>query len=211
MTWFELDPSFNKYSQSGGDLRSETVSIHATLDPISKISVDAGTDWAVVMIGVGTVASAILTAIFSYRGQQRQTLVSAEGLKNQVRANAANLRNIWMEQLRVVSSEFIQKIALSVARARIESQTKADIEYVNSHREQALLLQIKMKLYVGTSSILGKKIVDLSDKVLVDLHGGICESKGFDEILHDLSDLEDLVVEQLEQAWMQAKEDLGFL
>jgi len=116
-----------------------------------------------------------------------------------------------MEQLRVVSSEFIQKIALSVARARIENKTKADIEYVNSHREQALLLQIKMKLYVGTSSTLGKKIVDLSDKALVDLHDGIHEGKGFEEILDDLSDLEDLVVEQLEQAWTQAKEDLGFL
>jgi hypothetical protein len=167
------------------------------------------------MIGVGTITSAMLTALFSYLGQRQQIKASSEGLKNQVRANAANLRNIWMEQLRTVAAEFVQCAAICVNGVQKKNLEEQDLPFLQRTRDQALLLNIKLKFYVGTSSVLGKSIVSASDRILVSTNKAVdakrdnadFDVKGF---YRQLAEMEELIVLQLEQAWAQAKGDLGF-
>jgi hypothetical protein len=215
MSWFDIDPKFHKYTEQGGYTKLEAISVNARVEPVGKITVETTTDWAIVMIGVGTITSAMLTALFSYLGQRQQTKASSEGLKNQVRANAANLRNIWMEQLRTVAAEFVQCAAICVNGVQKKNLEEQDLPFLQRTRDQALLLNIKLKFYVGTSSVLGKSIVSASDRILVSTNKAVdakrdnadFDVKGF---YRQLAEMEELIVLQLEQAWAQAKGDLGF-
>lgn len=213
MNWYELDPSFKKYSEEASSIKFDAVTVHALLESGSRITVDTTTDWAIVLIGVGTIASAMLTALFSYLGQRQQIKASSEGLKNQVRANAANLRNVWMEQLRVVTSEFLQCSALVANKLNRDSVREADVPDIDAHRNRALLLQIKIKLYVGTSSNLASEIVTASTLIINGLNGMARRDNDvkMSDVVDLMSKLENLVVIQLEQAWNQAKGDLGFV
>lgn len=78
-----------------------------------------------------------------------------------------------------------------------------------SKKRDALFLQIKIKLYVGTKSDLAKEINSLSSGILVDINSfeeGEFSSSGLRD---ELSRLENLIVEQIEKAWGQAKKDLS--
>lgn len=215
MSWFDIDPKFHKYTEQSGYTKLEAISLNARVEPVGKITVETTTDWAIVMIGVGTIASAMLTAVFSYVGQKRQTKASSEGLRNQVRASAANLRNVWMEQLRTVAAEFVQCVVICVNGLQKNEFEEQDVIFLGRTRDQALLLNIKLKFYVGTSSPLGKNIVSSADSILLSTNEAFNakrDGSGFDvkAFYEQLEALEELVVLQLEQAWSQAKGDLGF-
>ena len=68
-----------------------------------------------------------------------------------------------------------------------------------------------MKLYVGTTSPLAKKIVKTSERILESLGQKVIDPNYDDNIPYHLTVLEELLVAQIEQAWSQAKADLGLI
>lgn len=211
MSWFDLDIDGFKYLNDFAAPDTQAIVVHAKLDEASKLTVETTTDWAIVLIGVGSLLSTLVMGIFTYRAQKQQIIANSEGLKNQVRANAASLRNVWMEQLRAVSSEFLQCVTLVNAGLSEEIRSQEDAASLNEKKHQALLLQIRMKLYVGTTSPLAKKIVKTSERILESLGQKVIDPNYDDNIPYHLTVLEELLVAQIEQAWSQAKADLGLI
>lgn len=204
MSWFQISTEELKGFE-GANLDAKSMILHATLDAASTLNLKTDTDWPIALIGFGSILASLVTIFFTYRAQKQQIETSSAGLKNQVRANAANLRNSWMEQLRLVSSEFLQSAALILSYA-MNREAENSHQIIVSERARALLLQIRIKLYVGTSSALAKEIVSVSEDLLKALN----EDEMDGEVISvDLYKLEELLVTQLEQAWEQAKADLG--
>lgn len=209
MSWFDLDVDGFKYISNFTKPDTQAVVVHARLDEASKITVESTTDWGLVLIGVGSLISTLVMGFFTYKSQKQQIQVSAEGLKNQVRSNAAGLRNEWMEQLRAATSEFLQCAALVVTGLQEDNR---DDEYNNEltvMKHRALYLQVKIKLYVGVKSDNAIQINDVADWIVKDLDRSIDGDVIVQDVYERLTELEELIVYELEHTWNQVKADLG--
>ncbi|WP_336202943.1 hypothetical protein [Pseudomonas guariconensis] len=197
MSWFELDAEESRFL---GVIQHEEskVMITSGLEIPPKIEIVSGPDLGVILIGVASILSSLVIGFFSYRVQ-----------RNQIRANAASLRNVWMEQLRVASAEFLQCVAIVVNLLDQDDFSPEDVAVMMSKKREALFLQIKIKLYVGTKSELAKGINVLSSGILVDVNSYKKGEFSSSDIREKLSLLENLVVDQIEKAWGQAKKDLS--
>lgn len=197
MSWFELDAVGSKYAGGVQYEESKAVTFSGLKIP-PKIEIVSEPDPGVMLIGVASILSSLVIGFFTYRVQ-----------KNQIRANAASLRNVWMEQLRVASAEFLQCVAIVINLLDQEEFSSEDVAVMMSKKRDALFLQIKIKLYVGTKSQLAKEINSLSSKMLVDINSFVKGKFSSSDLRDELSRLENLIVDQIEKAWGQAKKDLS--
>jgi hypothetical protein len=197
MSWFELDAEGSKYAGVIQHEESKAVTLSGLEIP-PKIEIVSEPDMGVMLIGVASILSSLVIGFFTYRVQ-----------KNQIRANAASLRNVWMEQLRVASAEFLQYVAIVINLLDQEEFSSEDIAVIMSKKRDALFLQIKIKFYVGTKSELAKEINSLSSRILVDINSFEKGKFSSSDLRDELSRLENLIVDQIEKAWGQAKKDLS--
>lgn len=209
MSWFDLDVDGFRYISNFTKSETQAVVVHARLDETSKITVESTTDWGLILIGVGSLISTLVMGFFTYKSQKQQIQVNAEGLKNQVRSNAAGLRNEWMEQLRAATSEFLQCAALVTTGLQEDNREDEYNAQLTVMKHRALYLQVRIKLYVGVTSDNAKDINDVAEWIVKDLDRLIDGDVRVQDVYDRLTELEELVVYELERAWNQIKADLG--
>ncbi|MDT3712764.1 hypothetical protein QVM48_25555 [Pseudomonas soli] len=209
MSWFELNSDEYKSVLDFTKPETQAVVIHASLDDASSLNIKTETDWPIVMIGIGSILASIVTIIVSYVAQRQQSLANAAGLKNQVRANAAGFRNEWMGQLRSAVSEFLQCASLVVTGLQEEGRDEGRNAELTELKHRALYLQVKIKLYVGVTSENAKQINDVSEWIVKDLDNMIDQDVKAEDVYDRLTEMEELVVRELEHTWNQVKDDLG--
>ena len=209
MSWFELNS--DEFKKIGDFTKSETQAlvIHASLDDASALNIKTQTDWPIALVGIGSILASLVTIFFTYRAQRQQTLANAASLKNQVRANAAGFRNEWMEQLRSSVSEFLQCAALVITGLQEEGRDDEFNAKLTELKHRALYLQVKIKLYVGVSSDNAKDINAVSEWIVKDMDNMIDGDVKAQDVYERLTELEELVVWELEHTWNQVKDDLG--
>jgi hypothetical protein len=183
-------PMLSSYNQKTGTFQQIL-----TPDPI-LLKVDSPTDTGVLLIGIAGIVSSLLVGLFTYRVQ-----------RNQIKANISQLRHHWRNELRDTASEFLQSVSSLVTGVQNSEQ------FSKSARRQelwstALRLQIKMNLLITRQGVLERGIVQMSQDVLISAqkfkHG-----EDPKKIYLTMSHLEDLVRDQLQNAWLDIQDDLG--
>lgn len=162
------------------------------------VHLDNGTDIGVVLIGVAGIITSAIVGYFSYRSQ-----------KNQIRANACNLRHHWINELRGIASEFLQLNSTITHRSLTDQDYDDSDEYYADYR-RSLELHVKINLMVSSASVLGKRITTDAES-LVELVKMV--RFGLDDAanvaFNSLATLEKSVKQQLDEAWDDIKGDLG--
>jgi len=209
MSWFEINS--DEFKRVCDFTKSETkaVVIKASLDDSSSLSIKTETDWPIVLIGVGSILASIVTIVVSYVAQRQQTRAQSAGLKNQVRANAAGFRNEWMERLRSAVSEFLQCSALVVTGMQEKNRSDGRNDELTVLKHRALYLQVMIKLYVGVKSENAQAINAVAEWIVKDLDSLIDGDVKAEDVYERLTEMEELVVAELERTWNQVKGDLG--
>ena len=164
-------------------------------EPI-QIKIDSGTDPWIVAIGLGSIFSSIVIAGFSYRAQ-----------RNQIKANISNLRHHWMNELRACAAEMVQTFALLTNDLTKENGFKADERYRNLS-DRALTLQIKLNLLLTKDSTLSLGIVTSSSDLLIEIRKLKYQDHA-EPIFRKIGQLEDMLKDQLENAWRDIQDDYG--
>jgi hypothetical protein len=166
-----------------------------TPEPI-QIKLDSGTDPWVVVIGVGSILSSVVIAVFTYKVQ-----------RNQTKASISALRHHWMNEVREVSSEFIQVVTGLINEISQVAEFKSSQSY-NEKKSKALRLQIKLNLLLSKDSTLARGIVDGSSELLIDLKKMNYGARVY-PYFQQASKLEDMIKDQLENAWRDIQRDYG--
>lgn len=209
MSWFEINSEEFKRVCDFTKSETKAVVIQASLDDSSSLNIKTETDWPIVLIGVGSIFASIVTIVVSYVAQRQQARANSAGLKNQVRANAAGFRNEWMGQLRSAVSEFLQCAALVVTGMQEQNRSDERNDELTVLKHRALYLQVKIKLYVGITSENAKDINDVAEWIVKDLDTMIDGNVRAEDVYQRLTEMEELVVAELEHTWNQVKDDLG--
>lgn len=159
-----------------------------------KLSVSTDTDWPTIVVGTSSVFVAFVIALLSYHTQ-----------KNQVKANAANLRHQWIEELRNTAAKFVEQATL------LSNKIFDDHNYLKGNEStelysSLLYSQVKISLMLDKSKRRNKKVIDIAEKTL----GAIKNlPKSGDELVALLIEFEEVVSEILESAWQDIKFDLN--
>jgi hypothetical protein len=183
-------PLLSSYNQKTGTFQQIL-----TPEPI-LLKVDSPTDTGVLLIGIAGIFSSLLVGLFTYRVQ-----------RNQIRANVSQLRHHWRNELRDTASEFLQSITAMVTEVKGDANFAGSSDHFGLWSE-ALKLQIKMNLLITRRGVLERAVVQMSEDVLVSAqefkHG-----QSSDELFETMSHLEDLIRDQLQNAWLDIQDDLG--
>lgn len=183
-------PMLSSYNQKTGTFQQIL-----TPEPI-LLKVDSPTDTGVLLIGIAGIFSSLLVGLFTYRVQ-----------RNQIKANISQLRHHWRNELRDTASEFLQTVTALV------TEVKNKKDFVKSPRRfelwsHALKLQTKMNLLITRKGVLERGVVQMSEDVLIGAqefkHGDKTE-----DLFKTMSHLEDLIRDQLQNAWLDIQDDLG--
>lgn len=183
-------PMLNSYNQKTGTFQQIL-----TPEPI-LLKVDSPTDTGVLLIGIAGIFSSLLVGLFTYRVQ-----------RNQIKANISQLRHHWRNELRDTASEFLQTVTALVTGVKNQKNFAKSPKRFElwSH---ALRLQTKMNLLITRKGVLERGVVQMSLDVLISAqkfkHGD--EPEGLFIIM---SHLEDMIRDQLQNAWLDIQDDLG--
>jgi len=182
---------------SGSPLQSNASSSQGLIqvkgDTRLDVHVSSDTDPAVMVLGLAGILSSIIIAFVTGRVQ-----------RNQTKANIANLRSSWLVDLRSAGSEYLQQCSryLQMFRSGLPSN---DPRYDECY-QQALILQIRMKLMLDKEGEVSRAIVENSDECLVMLKG-LAHSRNGNAIGQKMGQIEDLLKDELEAAWLDIKAD----
>nr|WP_314563376.1 hypothetical protein [uncultured Pseudomonas sp.] len=193
---YKLDAGDVKFSGSAlseGNASQGVLQVRG--DTRLDVHVSSDTDPAVLVVGLAGIASSIIIAFVTSRVQRNQTT-----------ASIANLRSNWLVDLRSVGSEFLQQCSryLSLFRTGVP---KNDPSYDECY-QSALLFQIRMKLMLDKEGEVSRAIVDLSEECLVMLFN-LSSRLESDAISDKMSQVEDLLKDELEAAWLDIKADFN--
>lgn len=194
---FKLSVEGLKFGSDKPDTYVAEVLKNSVENPI-YIHVDNGTDWGVLLIGIAGIATSAVVGYLGYRAQ-----------KNQIRANACNLRHHWINDLRNCAAAFMQLNTAIVHRSVEEKDYDTGPEYFSDYT-RSLELHVKINLMVSSTSELGKKVIEDGDSLvsaIKDVRYG--RSKEADIARSALGDFEVSIKEQLDRAWDDIKGDLG--
>jgi hypothetical protein len=183
-------PMLTSYNQKEGTFQQVLAP-----EPI-QIKVDSGTDPWIVAIGLGSILSSMVIAYFSFRAQ-----------KNQIKANISNLRHHWMNEVRSCSSEMVQIFSALINELATNKGFRSNPRY-QELIDRGLMLQIKLNLLLTKDAPLARGIIDSSGEILIDirkLQAGTSPVFMFAR----LGQLEDMLKDQLENAWRDIKLDYG--
>lgn len=194
----ELDVSEVKYEGHGLYKRVTTESVVGDKGSPLYIHVDSDTDWAAVVPAGAGVIVALLVAWLTV-GVQR----------NQIQGNISNFRHHWMTELRQAASELIMTLRLTAngkAKHKSFSQTDKYWEYsktaMQMHSKVSMLLS-RDDPYSNALRIEGGVLV----KRILRLQ---FNDPDFKQILKVIDSYQDALRAELEEAWKDAKNDLGF-
>lgn len=194
----ELDASNLKYEGRGLHKSPLIESSVGKKESPLYIHVDSDTDWATVVPAAAGVVVALLVAWLSV-GVQR----------NQIQGNISNFRHHWMTELRQAASELIMTLRITAngkAKKKGFNQTDRYWEYSRS----------AMQMHSKVSMLLSR---DDAHSNAIRLEGGVLVRRvlrmqyndpDFLSLLKEIESYQDALRSELEQAWEDAKGDLGF-
>ena len=161
-----------------------------------KLSVDTPTDWpavsATALVGVGSILITYFVAKLTTETQKYQT-----------KANIANFRHKWMEDLRETTSQLLAKIAI------LNYEIKDNPDYMNSSESnkpfgEILQLEAKILLMLDKSKSYSAETNKLINNIKKSLH-----DKNDNDLEDALNKLTNGMSDILEKAWQDIKDDLG--
>lgn len=194
---YKLDAGGVRFEGGALQIESETSRgiIQVKGDTRLDVHVSSDTDPAVMVLGLAGILSSIIIAFVTSRVQRNQTT-----------ANIANLRSNWLVDLRSVGSEYLQRCAryLALFTGGISSNDPRYEEYY----QEALLFQIRMTLMLDKEGEVSRAIVVNSDECLAMLKD-LAESRNENAVAEKMGQIEDLLKDELEAAWLDIKADFN--
>lgn len=160
-----------------------------------RIDVQSSTDWPTVLVGSAGILSSIVIARYTSRLQT-----------NQIKANIANLRQRWIEDLRECATRYMEKVTFIVNKMQDEKdflRTPISVEPYSA----MLSAQIKFGLMLDLQHERNRQAIELSEQIIGAIKGHSDSDKS-GEIGILGRRFEDLVREILEAAWSDIKRDL---
>ncbi|WP_421220124.1 hypothetical protein [Aeromonas jandaei] len=156
-----------------------------------KISVETATDWPIVIatliVGFGSILTSAIVARISYINQ-----------RSQIRSNIAAFRQKWQEELRSASAEFF-----SCAMRVHYDITHANKTLTPEKISELTHCQVRMELMLDKNKDENKKIEQSIEKVLT-----LAQGIDSDAFTNEMNNLQILVSQTLEKAWVDIKNDL---
>lgn len=195
---FELNAKDIKYEGAGLYKRVQTDSLIGEKDSPIHIHLATDTDWWAVTPAAAGVVVALLVAWLTV-GVQR----------TQIQGNISNFRHHWMTELREAATELIVTLRLaanSICKKDNFKQSDAYWEYS----------KVMLKMHSRVSFLLSRNgpIPDSLRLEGAEIIRSVLKMKRrdseFQVILDDIDAYQDALRAELEEAWDDAKNDLGF-
>ena len=161
-----------------------------------KLSIDTPTDWPAVSATALVGAGSILITYFVAK-------LTTETQKAQTKANIANFRHKWMEDLRDTTSQLLAKIAM------LHYEIKDNPDFMSSSESnkpfgEVLQLEAKILLMLDKSKSYSRETNKLINSIKEAL-----KAKKEDELEEAVNKLTNGMSDILEKAWQDIKDDLG--
>lgn len=160
------------------------------------LQVDTGVDYAAIFTGTLGFLVAALAAWFTLSVQ-----------KNQIQSNVSNLRHHWMGELRVCGSELLQNLALLIQNIKTKENYRKSEDYVSLYTK-IIVLQSKLELLMSREDEPSKRLRKKVAEILLQIKDLKFENIN-QAVFKSLSELKNLIRAELEQAWIDVKDDLG--
>lgn len=163
-----------------------------------KLSIDNSIDWPNVLIGFGSILTAVVVGFLTYINQKRQV----EAQENQTKATAATFRADWQLSLRNAIAKFISHAAL------IKFELDSDSSYLTkkeSNEEYSSMIesQVMIELLLDPSKRESDQIKNLVSGIIADIN-----STKTSQIEIKVNELVKMSAALLEKAWQDIQKDL---
>jgi hypothetical protein len=169
-----------------------------TIENPIYIHMDNGTDWGVLLIGVAGIATSAIVGYLGYRAQ-----------KNQIRANACNLRHHWINELRNCAAVFLQLNSTIIHRSVDQEDYDTGSDYFSDYHK-SLELHVKINLMVSSTSEIGRRVIEDGDNLVSAIKKVRYGREKEADLARDaLTEFEISIKDQLDRAWDDIKGDLG--
>jgi len=194
----ELNVSDLIYDGKGLYKRTNTENMIGVESSPIYIHLDSDTDWATFIPAISGVVVAILVAWFTISVQ-----------KNQIQGGISTFRHHWMTELRDAASQLIVTLRMLANGA----YKKKDFDTSDAYWQYgttAMQMHSKVSLLLSRNDIFADAL-RIEGQILVQRVMRIeYEDSEFDLLLEEISRYQDALREELEEAWTDAKSDLGF-
>ncbi|KPA95396.1 hypothetical protein [Pseudomonas asplenii] len=192
-----LDVAGIKYEGSGLLKRGELTSQVGTQEKPLYIHIDSDTDWPAVAPSVAGVIVAIIVAVFTVKVQ-----------KTQIRANISSFRHQWINDLRLVSSEYLQSLYSMAVRLKMNDDYFRSEQQLKDY-DKILVLTTRFEMLLSRDDGYTQEILACDQRVM-DVLSAYNKEFDFNQLTCDVNLLKDLVRKELERAWEDIKADVGF-
>jgi len=194
-TSFELNAADIKYE---GQVLTNQVGTEIGLkDSPIYIHVDSDTDWATVVPAAAGVVVALLVAWLTI-GVQR----------NQIQGNLSNFRHHWMAELREAAAELISLMTYVVNMNSKQEGFKGSDDYYKACARMSQL-RARVNLLLSRNDGRSRKLIKFGGEANL-LAIRVEHDSPTVKPLQKIKEYRDLLRAELEQAWVDTKNDLGF-
>jgi hypothetical protein len=194
---FELNAADIKYDgQVLGKQVGNEVHVGSKELPI-YVHMDSDTDWATVIPAGAGVVVAILVAWLTVGVQ-----------KNQIRGNLSNFRHHWMAELREAAAELISLMTYVVNMNSKQTGFKGSDEYYKACSRMSQL-RARVNLLLSRDDDRSRKIIKFggdANRIAIK----VAYQSPTEKPLLKIKEYRDLLRAELEHAWVDTKNDLGF-
>lgn len=196
MDSFELKVGTIRYEGKGVLVNQVGSNYLGTKESPIVVHVDTDTDWPTIIPAGAGVVVALLVAWLTI-GMQR----------NQIQGSISNFRQQWMSELREVASELIQLMVYLVNMNSKNQKFKHSEDYYKACARSAQLrarVELLFSRDDDRSAALRKAGAEALDCAIACKYGGVARPS-----LEKIKTYKNLLRFELEQAWLDAKRDLG--
>lgn len=198
METFTLNVADIRYDGKGISVERNSTLFVGTKDAPLTVFVDSDTDWAAVVPAAAGVVVALLVAWLTI-GIQR----------TQIQGGISNFRHHWMTELRAAASELIVTLRLlanGCCRKDGYTETEAYWEYSKAVMQMHSKVSLLLSRDDSYSDALRKEGELLVQRVMATEF----EDPEFKLLLGEIGAYQNALRAELEEAWEDAKSDLGF-
>jgi len=181
---------FSKNSQN------DVQAVIAVPDKAVRLDVNTSTDWGIVLLGVVGIISTIAAAKFAAKTQ-----------RDQIKANIANMRQRWLEDLRQCAVDFSQK-AVYIINHLQDDRDFIESKEMNMVYSELLAAESKLSLMLDMKHDKHRRIFQTAEDLIhiVKLHAR--DDPPTDEFRDKMDEFREDIREVLEDAWASIKSDL---
>lgn len=198
METFNLNVADIRYDGKGISIeRSSTISV-GTKDAPLTVFVESDTDWAAVVPAAAGVVVALLVAWLTV-GVQR----------TQIQGNISNFRHNWMTELRQAASELIVTLRLLAnGCCRKDDFRKTDMYW--DYSKAAMEMHSKVSLLLSRDDSFSNALRNEGSVIVNRVLRTQRRDPEFKLLLDEIDSYQNALRAELEEAWKDAKNDLGF-